>query len=144
MGVCAHSTPGGDQTCAPSCGAWRIQSPCAHLLQGSSRGCVPCMHADLPCHYLLPRGAVHRCYDKGTEQMKALPGVAASDGEAARGSEHLRMPVWVCRMEEMAVDVTGRFYRAMSAGREGVASTSAVYSEDSVRHQSLNFPSLVL
>ncbi|KAK9902117.1 hypothetical protein WJX75_004920 [Coccomyxa subellipsoidea] len=35
-------------------------------------------------------------------------------------------------MEEMAVDVTGRFYRAMSAGTEGVTSTSSIYSEDSV------------
>lgn len=39
-------------------------------------------------------------------------------------------------MEEMAVDVTGRFYRAMAAGREGVASTSSLYSEDSVRQLS--------
>ena len=38
----------------------------------------------------------------------------------------------MCRMEEMAVDATGRFYRAMSAGKEGVASTSSLYSEDSV------------
>lgn len=37
------------------------------------------------------------------------------------------------RQEEMAVDVTGRFYRAMSGGREAVASTSAsLYTDDSV------------
>lgn len=33
----------------------------------------------------------------------------------------------------MAVDVPGQFYRAMSESREGVASTSSLYTEDSVR-----------
>ncbi|BDA48249.1 Mitogen-activated protein kinase kinase 3 [Coccomyxa sp. Obi] len=34
--------------------------------------------------------------------------------------------------EQMAVDVPGQFYRAMSEGREGVASTSSLYAEDSM------------
>lgn len=39
-------------------------------------------------------------------------------------------------MEEVAVEVTGRFYRAMSAGRSEIASTSSLYAEDAVRGQS--------
>jgi hypothetical protein len=51
----------------------------------------------------------------------------------------LRTACMMCRMEEMAVDVTGRFYRAMSAGTEGVTSTSSIYSEDSVSQLSAHF-----
>ena len=36
------------------------------------------------------------------------------------------------RREQMAVDVPGQFYLAMSEGRDGVASTSSLYTEDSV------------
>jgi hypothetical protein len=37
------------------------------------------------------------------------------------------------RLEEQAVDVMGRFYRAMSGGRAEVASVACLYNDDSVR-----------
>ena len=57
---------------------------------------------------------------------------------ARQRQEHAQRS-WVHRLEDMAVDVIGRFYSASAAGQDALASTSVgLYSDDSVRAAPLN------